>query len=243
MMKQTEIRLPEQMNLTFGQGQSRLSMNDSTQQESRTADGDNQKQMKSAGSTRPVVELPNESEEDSQGPGMVLFNFSGREPAWMSVNDTVMGGISSSAVEIDSKFKRLTFSGNVSLENNGGFASIRSQWAPYNLEAFDGIAMRVRGDGNQYRLRIRTQTTGVDIAYTALFSTAKDQWQEVYIPFSEMLPLYRGHVVHAAGPIDPADVRSFGLMVADKQQGQFSLAVQWINAVAEKKAEIQVAEL
>ncbi len=44
---------------------------------------------------------------------------------WRIVNDAVMGGLSSSTVSINNEGKIL-FSGNVSLDNNGGFASLRS---------------------------------------------------------------------------------------------------------------------
>ena len=185
--------------------------------------------------------IQKESRSDTRSPGIPLFDFSGREPAWYTVNDNVMGGVSQSLVIVDTELQRLSFSGDVSLENNGGFASTRSQWTNYNLGAFDGIALRVRGDGNSYRFRIRTEETGSGIAYTSLFATKADTWQEVYIPFSEMVPLYRGYVVKAAGPLNPESIRSFGLMLTDKQEGTFSLDVDWINAVAESKVEIRYA--
>jgi monofunctional biosynthetic peptidoglycan transglycosylase len=186
---------------------------------------------------------PDEAEEaSSKGPGVALFEFYGEEPAWAVVNDTVMGGVSRSIVEVDTEKRRLTFSGTVSLENNGGFASTRSEWASYDLRNFDGIALRVRGDGNVYRLRIRTAEAGPNVAYTALFHTEEGQWQEVYLPFASMVPLYRGYVVGDAGPLNPASVRSFGLMVAEKQQGPFTLEVDWINAVVEKENEINLLD-
>ncbi len=182
-----------------------------------------------------------EAEPYSQGPGLVLFDFAGQEPAWTSVDDVVMGGVSASSVSIDPQAQRLIFSGNVSLENNGGFASTRSQWLGYDLSGFDGIALRVRGDGSAYRFRVRTETTGRDVAYTALFETKANTWQEIYIPFAEMVPLYRGMRVGPSGTLDAGSIRSFGLMVADKQQGDFSLEVDWINAVSEKKIAVQLA--
>lgn len=176
-------------------------------------------------------------EDGGDGPGVPLFRFDRPEPAWYTINDDVMGGISQSNVTVDRNLQRLTFSGSVSLENNGGFASVRSQWTGYNLAAFDGVALRLRGDGNTYRFRIRTEATGSEIAYTALFETTAGEWQEVYIPFVEMVPLYRGFVVPAAGALDPASIRSFGLMVSDKQKGDFRLEIDWINAVSENKGD------
>jgi len=182
-----------------------------------------------------------QSGSDSRGPGIDLFDFSGAEPSWYTVDDNVMGGISNSSVIIDTEAHSLSFTGAVSLENNGGFVSTRSQWTGNDLSAFDGIALRVRGDGNTYRLRILTEETGSAVAYTGFFATEAGTWQEVYIPFSELVPLYRGFVVTAAGPIDPQFIRSFGLMLSDKQQGEFSLDVDWINAVAQSEYEIGYA--
>ena len=56
-----------------------------------------------------------------------------------------------------------------------------------------------------------------------------------------MIPTYRGFIVNTAGPIDPSAIRSFGLMVSDKQQGEFKLAVDWIHAVAVKRNEYAIA--
>lgn len=181
------------------------------------------------------------AEPRSQGPGLVLFDFAAQEPLWTTVDDAVMGGVSASTVRIDPQAQRLIFSGNVSLDNNGGFASTRSQWLGYDLTGFDGIALRVRGDGNAYRFRVRTEKTGGDVAYTALFVTKANTWQEIYIPFAEMVPLYRGMRVGPAGTLDAGTIRSFGLMVSDKQQGDFALEVDWINAVSEKKVAVQLA--
>ncbi|MEM7115125.1 MAG: CIA30 family protein [Chloroflexota bacterium] len=163
-------------------------------------------------------------------PTLILFNFIDGEPTWYTVNDDVMGGVSRSSVSVNSETAVLNFSGNVSLENNGGFASIRSRAKEYNLSAFDGITIRVRGDGNTYRFRIRTEKTGPDISYTSIFETEANMWQEVFIPFADMVPLYRGFVVRDAGLLDPATIRSFGLMMTDKQEGEFMLEVEQIIA-------------
>ncbi len=167
-----------------------------------------------------------------------LFDFAGREPGWITVDDNVMGGISQSEVQVDADSGLLTFAGTVSLENNGGFASARSQPMIYDLGSFDGIALRVRGDGQAYRLRVYSEETGRDIAYTAIFETEADTWTEVTIEFSDMVPLYRGFVVNRAGPLNPEMIRSFGLMITDKQQGEFKLEVDWINAVADQQADV-----
>ncbi len=176
-------------------------------------------------------ELP--SPPPSELPGVQLFNFIAGEPRWFSLDDSVMGGISSSSpaiVEPD----LLAFSGTMSLDNNGGFASVRSEWQPVDLGEMDGILLRVYGDGQTYRLRIQTAATGRDISYNALFRTTPNEWQIVYIPFAEMVPTYFGYVADV-GPIDRASIGSFGFMLSDNQPGEFELFVDWVRAISEQE--------
>ena len=124
-------------------------------------------------------------DEMSEPPGSsamvrtVLFDYDEDEPAWYTVNDDVMGGVSTSMVTTDAETQRLVFSGNLSLENNGGFASIRSQWSDYDLTGYDGIVLRVRGDGRAYQVRIRAEETGSEIAYATLIETEVGIWKDI----------------------------------------------------------------
>jgi monofunctional biosynthetic peptidoglycan transglycosylase len=163
--------------------------------------------------------------------GTVLFDYADEDSAWYTVNDEVMGGVSNSSVSTDVETQRLTFSGTLSLENNGGFASIRSPWASYDLTGYDGIVLRVLGDGRIYQFRIRTAETGSEVAYAALFETEAGVWKDVYIAFEDMIPVYRGIRVSQAPDLDPAGIRSFGFLLANKQQGEFMLEVETISAV------------
>ena len=170
--------------------------------------------------------------QKSAFPGIDLFNFDGGEPTWYTVDDRVMGGVSKSTVEIiDSEI--LHFTGTMSLDRNGGFSTARSDWNPVNLDGYDGILLRILGDGNFYRLRIRTTETGSDVSFNAIFET-KEDWQIVYIPFNEMVPTYRGFVVDVPR-LNPASIGSFGFMLSDKQPGEFDLQVDWIRAVSEEE--------
>lgn len=209
--------------------------------------GDSELEMKDSNTsdTKPILSDPlsaSESEGDDMDtskkmqqkltlPGIELFKFDGSEPTWYTVDDRVMGGVSMSTVEvIDSEILR--FNGTMSLDSNGGFSSARSDWNPVNLDGYDGILLRIQGDGKIYRLRIRTAETGSEISFNAIFET-NAEWQIFYIPFSEMVPTYRGVVVKV-DPLNPASIGSFGFMLSDKQPGQFELQVDWIRAVTEE---------
>ena len=90
----------------------------------------------------------------------MLYDFSDAEAAdgWTAINDVVMGGVSSSVLEA-TEDRTVLFVGRVSLENNGGFASIRSAPRRWDLGAYSGIAMRFRGDGRRYKLNLKTDAS------------------------------------------------------------------------------------
>jgi monofunctional biosynthetic peptidoglycan transglycosylase len=150
---------------------------------------------------------------------------------WSVVNDGVMGGRSTSRVQMTGD-GTLRFHGNVSLENNGGFASTRTEISPLDLSAFRGVALRVRGDGRRYQLRLGVAGDWSRIWYRAAFDTLDDEWIEVRLPFPDFEPTFRGRRPPRAPPLDPSVLRQIGLLIADRREGPFELEVDWIRAYA-----------
>lgn len=149
--------------------------------------------------------------------------------AWAAVDDVVMGGISASRLRLTESGTGV-FEGDVSLANNGGFASIRRPVGPLDLRAFRGVVLRVRGDGQRYRLRLRTDNRFDGIAWQAGFATRADQWQVIELPFDAFEPSYRGRRPPAAGPLELAHIAQLGFMIADRQAGPFRLEIDWVRA-------------
>lgn len=147
---------------------------------------------------------------------------------WISVNDSVMGGVSEGAFRITNN-QTLVFSGNLSLENNGGFTSIRSRPADLNLDGYDSIAMRIKGDGRTYYANIRTSSRSRAGSYRAAFITEKDSWQVVRIGFKDFYYSAYGRRRSGTGPVQPSEIQSVGFTLADKQAGPFRLEIDWIR--------------
>jgi hypothetical protein len=160
-----------------------------------------------------------------------IFDFDRRSDAeqWQPINDTVMGGVSDSRMQVTDKGTAV-FAGKVSLENNGGFASVRSRPADFDLSGFDGITLRVKGDGKRYKLCIKTDARFDGVLYQANFTTQQDAWIAVRIPFSEFVPTYHGMILRNVPAIDRRSVKSFSLMISDKQAGAFNLEIDWAKA-------------
>lgn len=159
-----------------------------------------------------------------------LFEFD-RDTAgeWMIVNDGVMGGLSSSRfMHSDSGFA--TFAGELSLANNGGFASVRALVPAGVLADRATLVLRVRGDGRTYQVRLRTDREFDGIAYMTEFHAPEGEWREVVLPLTDFQPTFRGRRPRGAPPLSPADVQQIGLLLADKRPGSFRLDVAWIRA-------------
>jgi uncharacterized surface protein with fasciclin (FAS1) repeats len=147
---------------------------------------------------------------------------------WQTVNDNVMGGRSQGGPRI-TEDQTLVFAGRTSLQNNGGFSSIRSRRRGLNLGKADGIRLRVRGDGRSYKLTARMSGMSRWVSYWADFETRDGEWIDVRIPFADMIPTSYGR--RLPGPkLRPAKIESIGFMVYDKKAGDFQLEVQEVYA-------------
>lgn len=147
---------------------------------------------------------------------------------WVTVLDGVMGGRSSGAFEIEDG--TLRFSGVLNT-NGGGFSSMRAPTS-VKLGNYEGIHLRVRGDGRTYSLRL--QQSGQDrrraASYRAEFPTLKgDAWQDVWLPFDQFVPTWRGRQLDLP-KIDPNRLRLIGLSMADGIDGPFQIEVDSLHA-------------
>lgn len=163
------------------------------------------------------------------GEERMLADFDGQdELSWQTVNDNVMGGRSKGDFRKTDR-GTLLFSGATSLRNNGGFSSIRSRRQSLDLTGFDGIEVRVRGDGRTYKVSLRTSSTSRRVAYWAELPTVAGEWQVSRIPFDAWVPTSFGRKLR--GPaLGVASINSVGFMVYDKKAGSFSLEVDRIAA-------------
>lgn len=161
-----------------------------------------------------------------------LFDFPSPEAArsWQAVNDGVMGGVSEGRLAITPE-RTLAFSGRLSLENNGGFASVRSRPAKLDLRPGDTIVVRVRGDGREYLLNLYTTARRMAFSYRTEIPTEKERWLEFQIPLDRFEPTSFGRVVEGMGPVDVATVNGLGFMLSDKKPGPFRLEVEWVKVL------------
>lgn len=156
-------------------------------------------------------------------PAMVLFDNkqSNDISNWMIVDDVVMGGRSNGEF-LRNKEGNGVFHGFVSLENNGGFSSVRYRIPTKNVEAFSKVKIYVKGDGKQYQLRVKTKTNDY-YSYVASFNTSTD-WTVVEIPFNTMYPSFRGQTLNA--PNYPGkQMEEIAFLIGNKKAESFQLEI------------------
>ncbi|MFD2167402.1 CIA30 family protein [Thalassotalea euphylliae] len=147
---------------------------------------------------------------------------------WMTINDTVMGGVSNSRFYHEYDYG--VFEGVVSLDNNGGFASIRRVISP-DFHNGGIVRLIVKGDGRRYQFRLKTDGLYEGAAYVAEFTTKADQWQQIQFTEKDFTPRFRGRYVDGAPALRFGDAIQVGLLIGDKIEGKFKLQVQAIEVL------------
>ena len=147
---------------------------------------------------------------------------------WNIVNDDVMGGVSKSYLSLNDE-NNLIFSGNVSLDNNGGFASSRMSLGSESLKGIKSFKIKFRGDGSIYKLRLRQNN--MRASYSSDFKSIKDKWVEVIIPIEDFKPTWRGYTYTNYPAIETEKINSLGIQISDKQEGEFKLEIKYIKAI------------
>jgi uncharacterized protein YbjT (DUF2867 family) len=159
---------------------------------------------------------------------------------WGALDDVVMGGVSTSTIQQTTH--SALFTGNVSTANSGGFASVRTRnlEPALNLAGYEGIKLRVKGDGQRYKFLMRSDDKWDSIAYSHSFDTQAGTWIDVHIPFNTLIPAFRAKTLTDAAPLNASRIYSLQLMLSKFEYdgnlnplftaGTFALEVQSISA-------------
>jgi len=178
----------------------------------------------------------------------VLFDFTNPDlqlrETWGAVDDVVMGGVSQSQIRLSNN--RAIFNGVVSTNNNGGFVSVRTKnfSPPIDLSSFEGIELKVKGDGKRYKFILRSEGKWDGVNYFTSFDTVYDFPISVQIPFAGLIPTFRAKSVPDAGQIDSSQIYSMQLMLSKFEYdgqlnqkfepGSFGLEIENIQAYRTK---------
>jgi hypothetical protein len=180
----------------------------------------------------------------SQPTTRLIFDFRSSDHdvsnIWGAVDDVVMGGVSQSGLSPTEQ--GALFSGVVSTDNSGGFASVRTRnFEPsLDLQDYTGIELRVRGDGNRYKFILRDETRWDGVGYSHSFDTVADTWTTIQIPFADFIPVFRARTMDNGQQINSGQIRAFQVMLSKFEYdgalnptfepGAFQLYIESISA-------------
>jgi NADH dehydrogenase [ubiquinone] 1 alpha subcomplex assembly factor 1 len=159
-----------------------------------------------------------------------LFDFESGQPIvpWINVDDRVMGGLSHGRM-IPTDQGHACFTGELKLDNNGGFSSIQSPELRNSLHGYDGIKLRVRGDGRAYSFGLHQRHMFAGTSYRCRFETIPLQWIDVVLPFQQFVLMRFGQRA-GVSPVSPQKIERLSIVCGDKQAGPFTLELGTIAA-------------
>lgn len=155
-----------------------------------------------------------------------LFDFSEESSLkrWQIVDDIVMGGRSDGTFQINTQGHG-EFSGKVSLENNGGFSSLRHNFEMLNSSNYTAFKIRLKGDGKPYQFRVKDSRYN-RYSYIYTFETS-GEWETITIPFNGMYPSFRGSRLRGAN-FEGKQMEEIAVLIGNKKAEQFVLQIDKI---------------
>ncbi|GAA4272181.1 CIA30 family protein [Aquimarina gracilis] len=153
------------------------------------------------------------------------FNANSDIQYWRIVDDIVMGGRSSGTFDLSEDGFGI-FKGTVSLENNGGFSSVRYQFTQKSIKEYTAIKILLKGDGKKYQFRIKPSTT-IYYSYVYPFKTS-GEWQEIKIPLKDMYPAFRGRRLNQPN-FSGAYIEQIVFLIGNKKAEDFMLLIDKIE--------------
>lgn len=145
---------------------------------------------------------------------------------WQVVDDVVMGGRSSGNFTLNSDGHGV-FSGEVSLENNGGFSSVRYDFPEKkSVTEYSKIVITLKGDGKNYQFRVKAKSSEY-YSYIAPFETS-GEWEKVEIPLNKMYPSFRGRTLNKPN-FSEDFIEELRFLIGNKKPQSFELIIDKIE--------------
>ncbi|MFN8826575.1 MAG: CIA30 family protein [Planctomycetota bacterium] len=156
--------------------------------------------------------------------------------AWSTVLDGVMGGLSTGKVS-QPEAGILRWTGELSLENNGGFSQVRTAVREGSCAGAEGFVLEVKGDGRTYTFDVRVSNVRMMAgAFQQKFETKAGEWTQVRLPLDGFRLFSFGREVRSAPALVAGKIESVGITLADKKAGAFALEMRSLGTYGKDAA-------
>ena len=158
---------------------------------------------------------------------IIKFDTTTDSTKWEITDDVVMGGKSAGQFYINNNGYGV-FKGTVSLENNGGFSSLRHRFKKLETSGYNKIILRVKGDGKTYQIRLKTDIDDRH-AYSASFKTT-EVWENIELQLNKLQPIFRGKTLDLPN-FNNEPISQITFLIANKKKEDFILKIDSINLI------------
>ena len=149
------------------------------------------------------------------------FNAANDISSWKVIDDVVMGGRSSGTVQLNNE-GNIVFGGHVSLENNGGFSTLKYRFNDIVTKPYSKILLNVKGDGKKYQFRLKKKVKN-DHSYVSYFMTS-DDWEVIEFPLVDMYPTFRGRKLDIPN-YEGNSIQEVAFLIGNKKAENFKLEI------------------
>jgi NADH dehydrogenase [ubiquinone] 1 alpha subcomplex assembly factor 1 len=153
----------------------------------------------------------------------------GNVKTWFTITDNVMGGVSTS--KLDMKETSILFTGSISFDNNGGFASFRSGFSKFDLTAYDAVRIRFKSENQKFALTLDNSRNWWEPNYKYEFqSEQSSDWKTVSFNLADFHEEIIGR--KSGNKINKGILKNIcqiGIITNDKKEGPFSLEIDYIE--------------
>lgn len=153
------------------------------------------------------------------------FNHNSNITGWKVIDDVVMGGRSNGKFKMDSDGNGVFF-GDVSLDNNGGFSSVRYQFEKINTTKDSKVLIRLKGDGKEYQFRVKSNRN-TSYSYVTIFKTTGD-WENIVINLNDLYPSFRGQTLNIPN-FTGNSIEEMVFLIGNKKNESFNLVLDRID--------------
>lgn len=165
---------------------------------------------------------------NSAGDTLVFdFNAETDPRTWSVQDDVVMGGRSEGRFTISDEGHGL-FYGEVSVENNGGFSSVRYREETFDIQPHQKIQIRLKGDGNRYQFRVK-RSLNDRVSYISYFDSS-GEWKTITLQLNTLYPTFRGRNLDMPD-FDHNQIQEIAFLIGNKKEQKYRLEIDYIRLI------------
>ncbi|MEM9824291.1 MAG: CIA30 family protein [Bacteroidota bacterium] len=160
----------------------------------------------------------------------ITFDFGKNKDGndWEIINDGVMGGLSKGEFEFTDH--TLKFYGSVSLDNYGGFTSIKSPFKTFDLGLAQKVKIRYKTSNQSIAINLENSKEFYKPYYKLNLEDTNDEWKSVEIEINQFKGYSLGQEVSTKISKEfLKSVQRIGFITSQKKEGKFNIEVDYLK--------------